>query len=420
MDIEKGIVESIDTNKSNIVKFLKELISFPSITGNELKIQQFIAAKLKEMNLKIDMWEPDHNELKKHPAYVPVKNGYTNRPNLVGIYKGAGNGKSLLFNGHVDVIPAKPASAWKHNPWLGKIQGDRLFGRGSSDMKSGLAAMTMALDILIKSDIRLKGDIILEYTVDEEQSGNGTLACVIKGYKADAGISCETSSMHIQPACIGRIWFEITIKGKPTGIQRAWEGVNAIDKGYTVMNAVSDFGEKRISELSHSLYPNVRNALPCMVGVFKSGSFSSSFPDTCVLKGSFATLPGEDTNIIKQNFTKYILAFAKTDSWLKDNPPLIKFKGYCGDPAEISKNHPIVNTLNKKYFSVLGKKAQITGREGAADIRYLIKYSDTPSVIFGPGLSELMHSTNEYVKISDLISATKIIALTILEWCGYE
>lgn len=420
MNIENRIIENIDKNKDSIVKFLRKLISFPSVTGNELKIQQFITKKLKEMNLKIDLWEPNLSELKKHPAYIAVKKGYTNRPNLVGIYKGFGNGKSLLFNGHVDVIPAKPLSAWNHNPWSGDIQGDRLYGRGSSDMKSGLAAMTMALDVLIKSGISLKGDVILEYTVDEEQSGNGTLACVMRGYKADAGISCETSSLRIQPACIGRIWFEITIKGKPAGIQRAWEGINAIDKGYAIMNAVSDFRDKRINKLSHPLYPNVKNALPCMVSVFRSGSFHSSFPDTCVLKGSFATLPGEDTNIVKQNFTKHILTYAKTDSWLKDNPPITKFKGYCGEPAEISKNHPIVNTLNKKYYSVMGKKAQITGREGAADIRYLIKHGDTPSVIFGPGMSELMHSTDEYVKISDLISATKILALTILGWCGYE
>jgi acetylornithine deacetylase len=116
MNIENRVIENIDKNKDGIVKFLRELISFPSVTGNELKIQQFIAKKLKEMNLKIDMWEPNHSELRKHPAYVPVKNGYTNRPNLVGIYKGYGNGKSLLFNGHVDVIPAKPLSAWNHNP----------------------------------------------------------------------------------------------------------------------------------------------------------------------------------------------------------------------------------------------------------------------------------------------------------------
>jgi len=410
----------IEGGKEEIVEFLRELISFPSVTGNELGIQQFIANKLKKMNLKIDMWEPDHNELKKHPAYISTESGYTDRPNLVGTYSGTGNGKSLLFNGHVDVIPVEPLSAWHHHPWAGEIQGDRLYGRGSSDMKSGLAAMTMALHFLIKSDVKLKGDVIIEYTVDEEQTGNGTLACVMRGYKADAGICCETSSMHIQPACIGRIWLEVMIKGEPTGIQRAWEGVNAIDKGYAVMNAISAFGDKRVNELSHPLYPHVKNALPCMVCVFRAGSFPSSFPDHCILRGSLATLPGEDTNIVKKNFVQHISTFAKTDPWLKDNLPTTIFKGYCGDPAEISKDHPIVETINNSYYSIIGKKAKISGREGAADIRYLIKHGDTPTVIFGPGLSELMHATDEYVKISDVVSATKILALTILNWCAYE
>ncbi len=120
-------------------------------------------------------------------------------------------------------------------------------------MKSGLVAMTMALDCLMRLNIRLKGDVILEYTVDEEQSGNGTLACVMRGYQADAGICCETSSLHVQPACIGRIWFEISVRGKPAGIQRRWEGVNAIEKGYAVVGAVSNLENIRINTLKHPL-----------------------------------------------------------------------------------------------------------------------------------------------------------------------
>lgn len=420
LKVKEKIINQIDSKKEEIVEFLKKLISFPSITGNELGIQQFVAQKLQEMNLEIDMWEPDHNELKKHPAYVFTDKDYTDRPNVVGIYHGTGNGRSLLFNGHIDVIPVEPISAWNYDPWGGIVEGDRLYGRGTSDMKSGIAAMTMALYFLLKAGIKIKGDIILEYVVDEEQTGNGTLACIMKGYKADAGICCETSSMHIQPGCIGRIWFDIIIKGKPTGIQRAWEGVNAIEKGYSIMKAISDFGNKRVNMLSHPLYPNVKNALPCMVGVFKAGTFPSSFPDNCLLQGSFATLPGEDNNVVKKELEKHIINFAKTDDWLKDHLPIIEFKGYSGDPAEIPIEHPIVKTVEKNHFSITGQKASITGREGAADIRYLIKYGNTPTVIFGPGLTELMHATDEYVKISDLISATKILALTILDWCGYE
>jgi len=419
-DIEKKVIQRIDQRQKEVVAFLKELVSIPSVTGEELRIQKFIAKKLKGMGLKVDIWEPDLKMLKKHPAYLPSEQGYKDRPNVVGIYKGIGRGRSLLFNGHVDVIPPGPLESWELLPWGGQIQKNRLYGRGASDMKSGLAAMTMAVDVLLRLNVKLKGDVILEYTVDEEATGNGTLACVVRGYKADGGICCETSSLHVQPACIGRIWFEILVRGKPAGIQRRWEGVNAIEKGYSVVQAVSDLEKIRINQLNHPLYPDKMSSLPCMVGVFQSGSFASAFPDTCLLKGSIATLPGEDTIQVKSNFVDHIISFSKKDPWLKDHPPEVKFAGYCGDPAEISPDHPIVSTISEKFRHIMGKEPQVTGRQGAADTRYLIKYGHTPTVIFGPGLSEQMHANNEWVDTRDLVTATKILALTIMDWCGHE
>jgi acetylornithine deacetylase len=418
--IDKKVVDLIDQRKDAIIGFLKKLISIPSVTGNEFNIQKFIEEKFKSMGLEIDMWEPDREKMENHPAYIPVNKTYADRPNLVGVYRGKGGGHSLLLNGHVDVIPPDPLEAWQYAPWEGKILNNRIYGRGASDMKSGIAAMTMALDTLILLKITLRGNIFLECTVDEELSGNGTLACVMRGYSADAGICCETSSLHIQPACIGRIWFEIYIRGKSAGIQRRWQGISAIDKGYSVVKAVSNLEEIRINEVKHPLYSDNKSSLPCMVCVFQAGSFPSAFPDSCLLKGSIATLPGEDTNEVKKSFVNHIQSFSKTDPWLKDNPPEINFVGYCGDPAEIPVCDPIVKTVSKRFKEVVGKEPRITGRQGAADTRYLIKYGNTPTVIFGPGLTEQMHATNEWVNTDDVITATKILALTMIEWCGYN
>ena len=131
-------------------------------------------------------------------------------------------------------------------------------------------------------------------------------------------------------------------------------------------------------------------------------------------------MPGEDTREVKRSFVEHIMAFSKTDPWLKNNPPEVRFVGYCGDPAEIHPDHPIVRTVSKNFADVTGKQPQITGRQGAADTRYLIRYGSTPTVIFGPGSTEQMHAANEWVDTGDLITATKILALTIMEWCGYE
>lgn len=418
-DVKRKVLKCIEKNQEEVVGFLQKLISIPSVTGDEKEIQEFIARKLNQMGLSVDVWEPDINELKRHPGHVPVNNDYKNRPNVVGMQKGKGDGKSLLFNGHVDVIPPGSIDAWIYNPWGGEVEQGRIYGRGSSDMKSGLAAMTMSLYAIIRSEIELKGDVILEYTVDEELSGNGTLACILRGYKADAGISCETSSLRVQPASIGRIWFEVFVRGKPAGIQRRWEGVNAIVKGYKIVQAISALEEMRITELSHHLYPDTREALPCMACVFQAGSYPSAFPDTCLLKGSMATLPGEDSREVKRSFVDNIHKVAQDDPWLKDHLPEVKFTGYFAEPSEIPVDHPIVEMVSSNFRQVTKRDPIISGRVGAADTRFLNKYGETPTVIFGPGRTEQMHATNEWVRADDLMTVTKVLALTILDWCGH-
>lgn len=415
----EAVSSYIEKNREEVVDFLRKLVSFPSVTGNERDIQDFISNWLNDsLRVKVDVWEPNLEELRKHPGFVPVDKDYKDRPNVVGVYKGDGPGRSLLFNGHVDVIPAGASDAWNTDPWIATIRDGKLHGRGASDMKAGLAGYSMAMNAIIKSGVKLKGDVILEYTVDEELSGNGTLACVTRGYKTDAGISGETSSMSVQPASIGRIWYEIYVKGKPAGIQTQWEGINAIDKGYAVTKAVSDFQEIRMGKVKHPLYPNIRETIPCLIGVFQAGSYPSAFPDSCLLKGSMATVPGEDSDEVKKQFTEHLKAATMADAWLKQHPPTIKYTGYFAEPSEIPTNHEIVKCVRSAYNEALGEEANVSGRTGAADIRFLNKYGDTPSVIFGPGPTDQMHAINEYVRIDDLIAATKVYALAILDWCG--
>ena len=215
----------------------------------------------------------------------------------------------------------------------------------------------------------------------------------------------------------GASGLKFSVQGKAAGIQRRWEGVNAIDKGYRVTQVVSEFEQERIRRLRHPLYPDIRGAIPCMVGVFESGSYPSAFPDTCLLKGSMATLPGEDSNIVKGEFVRFIRERVADDPWLKTHPPEIAFAGYFAEPSEISPREPIVQTLCEKFQEVMGKDPLISGREGAADIRFMNGYGRTPTVIFGPGMTEQMHANNEWVNMDDLLQATKILALTILEWC---
>jgi acetylornithine deacetylase len=286
-------------------------------------------------------------------------------------------------------------------------------------MKGGLAAMTMAVVILQRLGLRPKGDVTLEYVVDEERTGLGTLACVHRGYKADAGISCETSDMEIMPACIGRMWFTVRLRGKPAGISARWEGVSSIDKAIKVVQAVDDLEKMRIQDLHHPLYPDNRGALPCAVTVFQAGTFPSITPETAVLRGSLGLMPYEDPQVVEQQLREQIEHVARADPWLRDHLPEVTTEGgYVAAGAEIPVDHPIVVATQEAYQTVTGRAAVIGARKGAADTRFLIREGETPTLIFGPGLTPQMHAMNEFVPVDNLMTATKVLALTIYDWCN--
>jgi len=232
------ILAEIDANKEGAIAFLQRMVSIPSVTGDEAAIQKFVSDHMKSIGLLVDTWETNWEKLKKHPGYRRVDRGYEGRPNIVGTLKGTGGGQSLLLNGHTDVIPVGKGEGWSDDPWSAKIKNSRIYGRGSCDMKSGVASHILAVEYLKKLDLTPKGDVMINVVVDEEVSGHGTLDTVIRGYHADAGISGETSDLAVQPACIGRIWFEIEIHGKPAGIQQRYLGVTPAPSPRTAFSGV--------------------------------------------------------------------------------------------------------------------------------------------------------------------------------------
>src|SRR5215204_7502707 len=151
------IVDKVDASRDHAINFLRDIVAIPSVTGDEAAIQKHMSAYLKKVGLEVDMWETDWEQLKKHPGYRPVDRGYEGRPNIVGILKGSGGGRSLLLNGHTDVIPVGNGEGWSDNPWSASIKDGRIYGRGSADMKSGVASHILAVEFLKAAGVRLKG-----------------------------------------------------------------------------------------------------------------------------------------------------------------------------------------------------------------------------------------------------------------------
>ena len=412
------IIAKVDASRDQAIKFLQDMVAIPSVTGDEAAIQKHMSGYLSKVGLEVDMWETDWEELKKHPGYRPVDRGYKGRPNIVATLKGTGGGRSILLNGHTDVIPVGNGEGWSDNPWSAKIENGRIYGRGSCDMKSGVASHVLAVQYLKELGLTPKGDVMINIVIDEEVSGHGTLDTVMRGYKADAGISGETSDLGVQPACIGRIWFQIDVEGKPAGIQQRYLGISAIELGNKIVKAVQELEDHRVATIKHPLYPSAIDSLPCIIGSFQAGNDPSAFPASAVLKGSMGTVPSEDHEAVKQSLVKKIAEVAAQDPWMKDHPPVVRFVGYDAEASEIPVNHPIVDIVSRTYTEVTGKQPVISGRQGAADTRFLNKYADTPTVIFGPGSTAIMHANDEYVSIDDYLTSIKVMALSIYDWCN--
>jgi len=413
------IITAIDENQDAIVAFLQKLVQFDSVTGNESEIQEFIARTFDEMALEIDKFEPDPEALRKYAGFLEPDQPFGGRPNVVGVWRGRGNGRSLLLNGHVDTVPLEKPDKWVHAPLSGDLHDGKISGRGVSDMKGGVAAMIMAVRILQQLGLQPAGDVILESVVDEERTGLGTLACVERGYTADAGICCETSDLEVMAACIGRMWFTIHVVGKPTGIAARWKGVSAIEKAMKLVEAVDDLEKIRIATLTHPLYPDNRGALPCAVTMFNGGSFPSITPEEATLRGSLGLMPYEDPQEVEEQLREQLMRIALADPWLRKHPPILTTEGgYVAAGAEIPTDHPIMNTISHVFEKATGQKPIHSGRMGAADTRFLIREGNTPTVIFGPGVTDQMHAVNEYLPLENLITATKVIALTIHDWCN--
>jgi acetylornithine deacetylase len=167
LDERSRVLRRIQEDADDIASFTRELVRAPSVFGAEQKAQEIVARKLGELGLVVDVWEPDVGELSKHPGFTKVPAGYGNRPDVVGILKGSGGGRSLILNGHIDVVSPEPVQAWTHDPWAGVIENGHLYGRGACDMKGGLAAMIYAVKAIHELEV-LKGDIFVESVIEEE------------------------------------------------------------------------------------------------------------------------------------------------------------------------------------------------------------------------------------------------------------
>jgi acetylornithine deacetylase len=411
-----NLENAISSRRDQVIELIQEMVRRPSYEG-EGEVQNFITQWWRIRGIEPDIWFPDIEELRSHPGFVDVDYDYKDRPNQVVLFKGQGGGRSLALNGHTDVVPVDPAPWTYGGPWSGEFVDGKIYGRGSVDMKGGVACAMIVMDALLECKIKLKGDLHMQFVVDEENGGNGTLGAILRGYRGDATIFLEpTSPNFLVISSRGAQFFRINVPGKEAPIEHARTTVNVIEKAYVLFNAVQSYASWRASVADHPLYEWDPTKIPVAVCKIQAGSWPSTFPSQCIMEGSLECLPGEDIEKTKEQFKAYISEAATQDEWLKDNPPTIEWFGLRFESAETAIESPLVDQFSTSYEQVTGNKPAILGG-GGSDLRLPILYADSPSAHFGP-TGGAIHSTDEYVEIDSVMEVSRILGRFILDWCG--
>ncbi len=417
---EQLVLDQIDFD--GLLKFLDEIVSVQSLDGTpeEADVQRMVAKKLSELNFEVDEWAIDFDTLKTHPKY----SAEVERPEGVGVVGSWGNegGRSLLMNGHTDVVPAGELERWNFDPWRATLDEatGRVYGRGALDMKGGLCCAIFAVKAIMDAGIELDGKVLVESVSGEEDGGCGTLAAVVRGHKADAAVIMEPTELMIAPAQAGCFNFKITIPGKAAHGAMRFEGVDPLEKFILVYQAILAYEGMRNRGVTHPYFKDYEAPYPICCGVIQAGNWASTVAETLTFEGRYGIEPGEDLAEARSAFEAVVHNVAQADLWLRENPPVVEWWGGQFDPAEIDIDHPIIKTAEDAFGDITGIGPTVRGMTYGADMRLLVNEGETPTIMFGPGDVRLAHRPDEYVPLEDIKTCTKTLALMILRYCGVK
>lgn len=417
MNTSANIKKWLQNNEQRGIRLLQQLVQENSVRGNESSAQAVIIEKCRKLGLDLDIWEIGGDELKEHKAFYCDRKDFSGTPNVVAVKKGKGGGRSIILNGHIDVVPEGNIEDWIHHPYSGMVENGKLYGRGSTDMKGGTVALLLAIEAIAAAGIELKGDIIFQSVIEEESGGAGTLAAIIRGYKADGAIIPEPTNMKIFPKQQGSMWFRIKVKGKSAHGGTRYEGVNAIEKSMSIIEALGKLEKKRNQQINDPLYKHIPIPIPINIGKITSGQWPSSVPDLAWIEGRMGVAPDEEMDDAAGQLEECLSKLASEDSWYKNNPVEVEWFGARWQPGSLETNHELIQTLQHAYKKIKGKEPLIEASPWGTDGGLLANSGATPVVVFGPGVTAVAHDANEYIEIDEVFTAAEIIAETIIQWC---
>lgn len=424
---DRTLSSYVDNHVDRLVELTQSLVRLPSENkaplGSEWECQQYAAGVLQQAGWQPILYTPDTAPgIQSHPLFWPGRQ-YDKRPNVAAKRAGTGGGRSLILSGHIDTVPIG-AEPWTRLPFGAAIEGNRLYGRGSNDMKAGVAVNLFVAEALAGMGLALQGDLTIETVVDEEFGGvNGTLAGRLMGFTADAAIISEPTSLRVCPAQRGGRTIDITFQAPNQGILSAKAGAGVIDQLRVFLDELPQFAEvRRVSGGVHPLYAHLENAVPVSVSRIQTAPWGTSeppnVPPICRVELFWQAMPGETVDKIDREFAEWFDALLQRHAEVFTVAPLLEHPIRWLAGSAMPTDAPFVTEFAACAESVLERRPTVAGIEGPCDM-YVFHEFGIPALLWGAHGGNT-HMPDEYVEIDSVVQSAKVLLAFVCDWCGVE
>ena len=414
------VLQYVDDHAAEIVAELAELVRVPSVSGSdeENAVQHVLATRMAEIGMDVDAWQIPLDATLAEPDFPGVEVERREAWGVVGRLPGRDAGPSLLLNAHVDVVPTGDPATWAGEPpFGGRVTASTVHGRGACDMKAGLVAGLWVARACAALRVPLRGSLLLGTVIGEEDGGLGTYALLRRGWRADACIIPEPTSLDIAPGNCGALSFRILVPGHAAHASRRLSGVSAIEKFLPLFAALRRLEAER-NAVKHPLTTRWDLPLSIEIGTVGAGEWASSVPDLLTAEGRMGVALGEDPAAARRALEEAIAATCADDPWLRDHPARVQWWGGQFAPGLTDVDAEILRVVRRAHAAVSPQPQATWATPYGSDLRLMHNIGGVPTVHYGPGDVTLAHGPAESVEIAEVLTATRALALAVLDHCG--
>jgi acetylornithine deacetylase len=417
-DLPDGVAAALSAVRADrVVALLQDLLAVPSVTGSaaESEAQHRLDRQLRAAGLTTDLWSIDVAATAADPEFPGMEAPREEAWGLVGEW-GGDDGPSVILNGHVDVVPPGTAG-WTTSPWSGQVRDGRVLGRGACDMKGGLACQIAAVEALRSAGVRLRGRVLLQSVVGEEDGGLGTFATLRRGHTGDLAVICEPTSGALVPAAAGALTFRVTVPGRSVHASMRTEGVDAVEKYLLVHTALRRLEERRNRD-AHPLMARYALPYPLSVGTVRAGDWASSVADELVAEGRLGVALGEPVEHARAELENALADVCAGDPWLSAHPVTVEWFGGQFASGHTDPEAPVARLVSDSHTRLHGTRPAVHGAPYGSDLRLLTGLGGIPTVHYGPGDVRHAHAPDESVPVDELVQVTQTLVLLVAQACG--